>query len=415
MATIEENLILLKNTKSSIKQSIINKGVEVSDSDSFASYANKINEIENNINLQEKTISISQNGQSSVTPDNGYNGLSKVDINVAVPIPQLQSKNYSIVTNGDTVISPDSGFGGISGGTISVNVPTSSSGNRIKVLTDILLFNNKIEQLSDAYDFSDVIYVFNIKNNSTISTTNNNNGFTDCTKLLNVNTDFNDLVQGSSMFSGCTSLQSFNGNLPQLNNGTSMFKECTSLSSWNIDLPNLTSGSSMFYNCTSLTSFNGNLSSLTGGTSMFYNCSGLTTWNIDLPALTDGSTMFSNCSGLTSFNGNLSSLVTGSTIFSDCINLQTFTSDLSSLSSDINMFLYCTALENFTLTGTLNCNNFTLSYCNNLTVDSLVNIISVLVDLTGQSSKTLILGSTNLAKLTDEQKAVATNKNWTLS
>jgi hypothetical protein len=31
------------------------------------------------------------------------------------------------------------------------------------------------------------------------------------------------------------------------------------------------------------------------------------------------------------------------------------------------------------------------------------------------TTKTLTLGSTNLAKLTDEEKAIATNKGWTLA
>ena len=50
-----------------------------------------------------------------------------------------------------------------------------------------------------------------------------------------------------------------------------------------------------------------------------------------------------------------------------------------------------------------------------LTVDSMVGIFNNLKDLTGETAKTLTLGSTNLAKLTDEQKAIAINKNWTLA
>ena len=56
-----------------------------------------------------------------------------------------------------------------------------------------------------------------------------------------------------------------------------------------------------------------------------------------------------------------------------------------------------------------------LNVSNNLTVDSMVAMFNSLKDLTGDTAKTLTLGSTNLAKLTDEQKAIATNKNWTLA
>lgn len=79
------------------------------------------------------------------------------------------------------------------------------------------------------------------------------------------------------------------------------------------------------------------------------------------------------------------------------------------------MMLYrCSALKDLTLTGILNCDDFNLSTCTALTVDSLMSVINALVDLTGQSSKRLILGSANLAKLSEEQKAVATSKNWNL-
>lgn len=54
-----------------------------------------------------------------------------------------------------------------------------------------------------------------------------------------------------------------------------------------------------------------------------------------------------------------------------------------------------------------------LSPCPNLTHDSLLNVINEAADVTS-SPKTLTLGATNLAKLTDEEKAIATNKGWTL-
>lgn len=47
--------------------------------------------------------------------------------------------------------------------------------------------------------------------------------------------------------------------------------------------------------------------------------------------------------------------------------------------------------------------------------DSLVNILNNLKDLTGDTAKTLTLGTTNLDKLTEEEKEIAINKNWTLA
>ena len=45
----------------------------------------------------------------------------------------------------------------------------------------------------------------------------------------------------------------------------------------------------------------------------------------------------------------------------------------------------------------------------------LVEILNNLVDLTGKTSQTLTMGATNFAKLTDTEKAIATNKNWVLA
>lgn len=58
-----------------------------------------------------------------------------------------------------------------------------------------------------------------------------------------------------------------------------------------------------------------------------------------------------------------------------------------------------------------------LSSCNKLTHDSLMNVINNLYDIAtaGIQPQKLQLGSTNLAKLTDEEKAIATNKGWSIS
>ena len=54
-----------------------------------------------------------------------------------------------------------------------------------------------------------------------------------------------------------------------------------------------------------------------------------------------------------------------------------------------------------------------LSPCTKLTHDSLMVVINGLQTVT--TAQTLTLGATNLAKLTDEEKKVATDKGWTLA
>ena len=50
----------------------------------------------------------------------------------------------------------------------------------------------------------------------------------------------------------------------------------------------------------------------------------------------------------------------------------------------------------------------------NVNIQSLIQILNNLADRTGQTRYILTLGPANLEKLTSEQKAIATSKNWTL-
>lgn len=61
----------------------------------------------------------------------------------------------------------------------------------------------------------------------------------------------------------------------------------------------------------------------------------------------------------------------------------------------------------------LNKTGLNLSYCTALSYDSLIYLINNLVETT--TAKTVSLGSENLAKLTDEEIAIATEKGWTLA
>lgn len=76
---------------------------------------------------------------------------------------------------------------------------------------------------------------------------------------------------------------------------------------------------------------------------------------------------------------------------------------------------FCTNLEEIELEQGFKCKNpFVCRDCP-LTQQSLVNMFNALADLTGEQAQTLAIGSANLAKLTNEQKAIATQKNWTLA
>lgn len=73
------------------------------------------------------------------------------------------------------------------------------------------------------------------------------------------------------------------------------------------------------------------------------------------------------------------------------------------------------ALQNLIIGGTIGQNGFDVSESRLLTHESLMSIINALKDYSGSGQTyTITLGATNLAKLTDAEKLIATNRGWTL-
>jgi hypothetical protein len=73
----------------------------------------------------------------------------------------------------------------------------------------------------------------------------------------------------------------------------------------------------------------------------------------------------------------------------------------------------CTSLTRLIMTGTLATNGLDLHWSTKLDHESLLSIINALQNKTS-GTWTVTLGSENLAKLTDAEKATATQKGWTL-
>lgn len=75
----------------------------------------------------------------------------------------------------------------------------------------------------------------------------------------------------------------------------------------------------------------------------------------------------------------------------------------------------CSWLTNITIEGVIE-KAFDIHYTKHLTHESLMSIINALKNLSGSGKTlTLTIGSDNLAKLTDSEKAIATQKGWTLA
>lgn len=126
--------------------------------------------------------------------------------------------------------------------------------------------------------------------------------------------------------------------------------------------------------------------------------------------------------------------------FQGCISLESVIISNSVTSIGVLAFAGCTSLTSITIPntvtsisetafqGSLNITDIQLGQGFNapltlsswwgtirLTADVMVAMFESLADLTGQNAKTLKLGASNLAKLTDTQKQIATNKNWNLA
>jgi surface protein len=112
---------------------------------------------------------------------------------------------------------------------------------------------------------------------------------------------------------------------------------------------------------------------------------------------------------------NTSNFTDMSSMFKDCNKLTSIDAsnwDISNVISIYYMFSGCTELTDFIAPKNISV-AVSFSSCTKLTHDSLMSIINNLATVT--STITLTLGSTNLAKLTSAEKAIATNKGWTLA
>lgn len=149
---------------------------------------------------------------------------------------------------------------------------------------------------------------------------------------------------------------------------------------------------------------------------MFAYCSNLTTIpKIDTSNANTMVYMFSSCGSLSEIPVMDTSNVTEIYgMFINCTSLSSVPEmDVSNVTYMDYMFRSCSSLTDLGGFVGLKC-DLDLSESSHITHDSLMNVINKAADVTAAPA-TLTLGSTNLAKLSDEEKAVATSKGWTLA
>ena len=133
----------------------------------------------------------------------------------------------------------------------------------------------------------------------------------------------------------------------------------------------------------------------------------------DTSNVTNMSYMFDSCNSLTTIPLLDTSNVTNmSYMFDYCSSLTTIPQlDTSNVINMTYMFKNCSSLTTIHMTGMKV--SFDISASTKFTRETLVEILNNLA--TVSSTRTLTMGSTNLAKLTDEDKKIATDKGWTLA
>ena len=213
--------------------------------------------------LQEKTATIVQNGSQTITPDEGFDGMSSVQINAAI--------------TGDSSAIDFSSIGYSDEFSAELNSNINDDVAYSKSLFDAWNPSNTSANYLYSGD-TNIVYAPNI-NTRNVDTMLQM--FNSCYRLQTVPAfDTSRVTDMASMFNYCNSLQT----VPYFNTSSvtsmySMFFYCESLQTVPaFDTSNVTNMYKMFYNCTSIKTVPAfDTSRVTNMSEMFYNCSSLTT------------------------------------------------------------------------------------------------------------------------------------------
>lgn len=418
-------------------------------------------------------------GQPVGESGDAYDAVSTVATmaeNGELPIqaPKLDSVNVDITANGRYDYQPSAyGLDGFSGFVANVNVP---GGSRLGFKSVDISGNGYQEFIATAFDL-DGFSTFGVNVNVPTSGGGSEgsddkswwyeSGMTFAqSSITSIPSWFepNRITRGRRFFDGADSLSAI-GDLVFSNmyNAQYMFNQAISLrtiGSFTINYDGC-DAYGLFSQCQNLSNIGSLNIKPNDGRYIFQSCGKLQSVPLfDTSSTTFISGMFNGCTSLTTIPlFNFSSVTEAIELFSYCTSLTTIPQvNFSKLQNAQSMFLDCTSLESLPeldfgnvrtadqLFGWSEFPNLTtiggfrnlkatpwpfIGNCPNLTVESLMNIINNLWDWSGSSSGVITFedgteydygtdhhlefGGTNLAKLTDEQKAVATNKGWSLT
>ena len=157
MSQLTDNLNTIASIKEEIRDAIETKGVDMTGV-SFASFPDKIGEIQGGGQAVTTSLSVSSNG--TYTPPSGVDGFDLVTVSVSSSMKPEESLVETITTNGTYSYSPSAGsvFDSV---TVTVSVPSSVSLSTRSISTSSLPPFNNVYISAPAGIAYDVIHLYN--------------------------------------------------------------------------------------------------------------------------------------------------------------------------------------------------------------------------------------------------------------
>ena len=371
-------------------------------------------------NLQEgKSVTYTTNGNYTINPDEGYDGLSSVGVTVNYDGTDYRNQTGTADFDGLRAI----GWDETSIKYLSANALHYSWENDIYKVTDGNKALNGVVNKDNVSSYSNDPNFIYCPYFDTAGMTSMGSMFSNINILQGIPLlDTSSVTDMGSIFGNCYSLQ----NIPLLDtssvtNMASMFYSCSSLKSIPLlNTSNVTRMERMFYGCNLLQSIPQlDTSKVTNMESMFANDESLLYIpQLDTSNVTNMDSMFSYCKKIRTIPPLDTSKVTDmSFMFTSCFALQYIPQlDMSSVNTTGSMFWYCSSLSYIRLKGSLN-TSLSLTESSELDYDSVKSILTAASNTTNTNSKTLSFNST----LTDQNGELAalvstcTSKGWTIN
>lgn len=320
MATTMDYINQLKADKQNAVSMLNNMGVEASDSETFTSLVPKIGKIVTDPILQDKSITITENGTTNILADEGYDGLNNVEV----------TTNIESSGGGET---PEKGF-------VIKAWDTSGYPTKMQIIGIDIIPSYAFSSAS-----SNTKCFVGSKLEEVIlpeSTTNiQQYAFAYCENLVNINLTNNLTIIGANAFNTCTNLALTNLPDSLTTIETYTFFNCRNLALTSLPNSLISIGSYAFNTCSNLalTSLPDNLTSIESYA--FQRCGNLALTSLPDGVKSIGKNTFAVCTGLKqlSFNASISATNASNSAFYNCSGLRAVW--IGDLISALTQYAFC--------------------------------------------------------------------------